>query len=219
MEHFCTITPSRGDRPELLEFCKRQIDRMTVKPNRSYFITYPPVSKHPDLVPRIREGIRRAQEDGIDKVFILEDDDFFAPDYFEHFNFSGKTDFVGSTKTVYYSLRHQKYTELHHRGRSSLFCTGFRISALSGFKWPDNNYVFLDLPLWTYAAKKKHIKFVEQDVRLYAMGMKHGLGLCGGKGHSMLHENWDDRLEYLSRVTDSEAFKFYVGLMQKNGWI
>lgn len=210
---------SRGDRPELLDFCKLQIERMTVKPMKSYFIDTPPTTKNPDLVSRVKEGIRLAQLDGFDKVFILEDDDFYSPDYFEHFKFNNSADFIGTTKTVYYSLRHQKYTEINHHGRSSLFCTGFKISALSGFKWPDNNYVFLDLPLWSYAAKKKHIKFVDQDVRLFAMGMKHGLGLCGGKGHSMVHENWDDRLEYLSRVTDSEAFKFYVGLMQKNGWL
>lgn len=221
MDSFCTITPTRGDRPELLEFCKHQLQRMTIRPAQSYFINYPPKSKHFDLTERVIEGVRRAALDGFDKVFIVEEDDFYNARYFEHFTFHGndKIDFIGSRHTVYYSVRHQRYTEINHPGRSSLFTTGFKISSLNGFKWPDPTEVFLDLKLWEFAAKRKYTKFIDQDIAPFAIGIKHGLGLCGGKGHTMTHKQWDDRLDYLCRHTDSEAFQFYVGLMQKNGWL
>src|SRR6188768_3634196 len=106
MSLFCTITPTRGDRPELLEFCKHQLKRMTVRPEHSYFIDYEPTANVVDLTPRIKEGIRRAQRDGFDQVFIIEDDDYYSPQYFEAMCFNKNTpaNFLGIQRTIYYNL-------------------------------------------------------------------------------------------------------------------
>lgn len=203
---FATITPSRGDRPQFLEFAKHQLSRMTVKPDKSYFIDYKPKSEDVDLVERIQEGIRQAQADGFNDVYILEDDDAYLPNHFEKMQL-GNFDFIGEEKTTYYNLRNRTWQTMSHPGRSSLFITGFKISALKDFNWPNRTERFLDISLWSHAKKKKR-KFVESR----AIGIKHNLGLCGGKGHVLRMKNEDLGMEWLKANVSSEAYVFYKSL-------
>jgi hypothetical protein len=207
---FATITPSRGDRPELLEFCKYQLSRMEVKPDKSYFVDYKPESERIDLVERVRYGVEQAKADGIDIVFIVEDDDFYPADYFKHFNRLDFT-FWGSETTTYYNLKSRTYSYFQHQGRSSLFTSGFRISALDSFRWTAPKNRFLDISLWEYAMTCGNPQFVATQ----AVGIKHNIGLCAGKGHTMRGKNEDESLEWLKRYVDAEAFEFYSGLMKK----
>lgn len=203
---FCSITPSRGDRPQFLEFAKHQLSRMTVKPDKSYFIDYKPKSEDVDLVERIQEGIRQAQADGFNEVYILEDDDAYLPSHFEKMQL-GNADFIGEEKTTYYNLRNKTWQTMNHPGRSSLFITGFKISALKDFNWPNRTERFLDISLWSYAKKKKR-KFVETG----AIGIKHSIGLCGGRGHQMQMKNIDSEMEWLKANTTQDAYTFYKAL-------
>jgi len=203
---FATITPTRGDRPELLKFCKRQLARMEVKPTASYFIDYKPKGSEIDLVPRIREGIFQSESEGIDMVFIVEDDDFIPSNYFNNIP---DADFIGTPETWYHNLRNKTYQVFNHPGRSSLFTTGFRISALDKFLWPKDDERFLDIALWKYANKAKK-KITWRDTS--AIGIKHNIGLCGGKGHVMRLKNSDNDLSWLKEHVDSEAYEFYKTL-------
>lgn len=203
---FCTLTPSRGDRPQFIEFCKHQLSRMTVKPDKSYFIDYKPKSEDVDLVERIQEGIRQAQADGFNEVIIIEDDDFVKPDHFEKMQL-GNADFIGEEKTTYYNLRNKTWQTMNHPGRSSLFITGFKISALKDFNWPNRTERFLDISLWSHAKRKKR-KFVETG----AIGIKHSIGLCGGRGHQMVMKNIDSEMEWLKTNTTQDAYTFYKAL-------
>lgn len=202
---FATITPDRGDRKPLMDFCKYQISRFEVKPDKSYFIDYAPRSEGIDIVPRVLEGIERAKEDDFDLVFILESDDYYDTTYFNHIP---DADFIGESNSIYYNLRNKTYQNFNHPGRSSLFTTGFKISALKGFR-PKENDRFLDISLWKYAFDAgKKVAFRETG----AIGIKHGIGLCGGKGHKMNLKHKDSNLEWLSEHVDSEAFEFYKNL-------
>lgn len=203
---FCTITPDRGDRPELLEFCKHQISRMTTKPDHSYFISYPPRSADVDLVQRIREGIRLAELDGFDMVFILENDDFYPADYFVDMP---DMDFVGDDKTIYYHIGNRTYQEWSHPRRASLFTTGFKISAIKDFKWIPDNERFLDISLWRFNVNA-HKPVIWHDSG--AIGIKHGIGLCGGRGHIQRNKYQDQDLEWLKAHVDTEAYTFYSTL-------
>ncbi len=203
---FATITPTRGDRTELLEFCKYQLGRMEVKPTESYFIDYPPNGNGFDLVVRVKEGVSWAKRDGFDLVFIIEDDDAYDPTYFNHIP---DADFIGEQNTIYHNLRNKTYQNYAHPGRSSLFTTGFKISALDGFKWPHDQERFLDIALWRYANdSKKKIAYRETG----AIGIKHGTGLCGGKGHVTRMKHTDNNLEWLKEHTDPTAYEFYKSL-------
>lgn len=200
---FCTITPDRGDRPQFLDFCRHQLSRMTTKPSKSYFILDPPKNNRPDLTYRIRKGIKMAKADGFDKVFIIESDDYYPKDYFEKMDFSGQ--FVGCSKTVYYNLRNHSWNEFDHPKRSSLFNTGFLISALKSFSWPPDDHLFLDLLIWQYA-QKRDFKLLDYPV---GVGIKHNVGKVGGIGHRIKMPNEDLEWEYLKQRVDTEAFTFY----------
>ena len=77
------IIPDRGDRQELTEHCFYQIKRQTIKPEKIYHINYPPIDDSVDLVSRIQKGIQLAKNDGINKVAIIENDDYYPDNYLE----------------------------------------------------------------------------------------------------------------------------------------
>lgn len=208
---FCTITPDRGDRKPFMDFCRHQISRMTLKPDKSYFIEYPPIDNRKDLVPRIQKGIEMAKADGFDKVYILESDDWYPPYYFELMDFD--TDFVGCDRSLYYNISNRTYEYLHHPSHSSLYCTGFRISALKDFRWPENQAIFLDLKLWRHAKRTYKKVSLHQDT--VGVSIKHGVGVTGGSGHRRTLKHHDPNLDFLrSKIynTDKEAFDFYKSL-------
>jgi len=210
---FATITPTRHDRPKLLNFCKQQLDRMTLKPDRAYVIDYEPTSKNIDLVDRVKLGFEMASNDGHEYAFIIENDDFYSPDYFKSFEAAMQRgdDFLGTSSTTYYNLKNKTWQKFDHPGRSSLFCTGFRLRAMEKFNWPRNSTIMLDLYIWAHAKLSKHAtKYFHKEP--IALGIKHGIGLCGGKAHKMELKHRDEHYAFLKSSVDLEAFKFYVTL-------
>lgn len=210
---FATLTPTRGDRNELLGFVHKRLLSSTPKPGYLLTMCEEPKSEAIDIVPRIREGIEVLKAKGYDFVFIVEDDDFLPENYFNSWGDLSELDFVGFRDTVYYNLKNRTYQTFDHPERSSLFCTGFRISALENFNWPNDNWPFLDVRLWSYAQQTdKRIKLMKGNPTL---GIKHGIGKCGGKGHFLLMKHSDNDFSFLRSRVDSEAFDFYTGLMKK----
>jgi hypothetical protein len=212
--NYCTITPTRGDRPELLQFCLKQLTKMNrgKLPVNAYLMNDRPTSDQPDLVPRIRKGVELAKRDGFEWVFIIEDDDFYPENYFSLFGDLSAYDFVGFSSTTYYNLRNRTHETMYHPGRSSLFCTGFRISALEKFNWPKDNTTFLDIRLWEFAQRGGRFKLIDNNP---CLGIKHGIGKCGGKAHRMALKDSDPNVEFLRYSVDNEAFEFYMELMNK----
>lgn len=202
------ITPDRGDRPQFLDFCKRQIQRMTV-PVKHLVIDHRPRSPEKDLIERVRIGYLLAKEQGAEFFFIVESDDFYPADYFERFPTG--YDFVGDQRTIYYHIKSNGYEEQVHKGRASLFTTGFRISALDRFNWDQfkPGDIFLDIKLWDYARRRNlKTKFVDSG----AIGIKHGLGVTGGIGHRQKYKLFDPDWKYLESKVDKEALEFYKSL-------
>lgn len=211
MEKFCAIIPDRNDRPELTEFCLKQLRRMSNYPDKVYHINYTPLSEGYDLIDRIQEGVRLAYADGIDWCCIVENDDFYPANYFDRLsvNFE-RHDFIGDQLTTYYNLKNLTHKTFNHPHRSSLFTTAFRISALNNFDWPVSENPFLDIELW------KHARFRRRTfINTGAIGIKHGIGLCGGKGHKMHMSNHDQNLEWLSSHVDEMSFQFYKEMIEK----
>ena len=209
---FATITPTRGDRPELLSFCKHQLERMTVKPDKTYFIDHPPANGTTDLTGRIRMGIERAKADGFERVFIIEDDDYLPATYFEQMlkGWPQGVKIIGAKATLNYNLRYNSWQKDEHPDRSSLHHTAFDLSALDRFKFPDNDYIFLDKKIWTYV-NRQHIPadLISQPL---VVSMKHGIGKTGGRGHSTNYLRKDPDRSYLKSIVDSEAYAFYQSL-------
>lgn len=208
---FCTITPTRGDRPEFLDFCKHQISRMHVKPDHSYFIDYPPVDGNKDLVARVQKGIEMAAADGFHYAFIIEEDDYYPDTYFSYMNFAAE--FMGIESTIYYHLGNNGFQYEKHPNRASLFTTGFKLPALSGFDFRTVRGVFLDIALWNFANRHNKAKFFMSPGPI---GVKHGIGVTGGIGHRQrIYKKFDKDWSYLANNVDSEAISFYKDMAKK----
>ena len=180
---------------------------MYVKPDHSYFIDYPPTSTDFDLVARVRKGIEQAKADGFERAFIIENDDFYPADYFL---LTPEADFIGDDHTIYYHLGNRTWQDWSHPRRASLFTTGFKISALDDFHWIPDNERFLDISLWNHAKTKT--VFWRQSK---AIGIKHGIGLCGGRGHIQRNKYQDQDLAWLKAHVDHDAYLFYSTLKLK----
>ena|SRR5690606_10779692 len=210
---FCAITPTRGDRPELLQHCKNQVQRMTLKPDEHIIVDFPPTSPDKDLLARLRIGIALAKEHEHEFAFVIEDDDSYPADYFQRM-YDAAFDFIGDDRTMYYSLRDNGYNTEHHKDRASLFTTGFRISALDGFDWNRlaPNKVFIDIALWDYARRKRlKRKFIDSG----AVGIKHGIGLTGGIGHRQRYRTFDTNWRVLASKVDEKSLEFYKAMHEK----
>lgn len=206
--NYCTITPDRGDRPMFFEFCIQQLNKINGGyPMNSYLMNDKPKSDEIDLVPRFRQAVELAKRDGFEYAFVIESDDAYPSDYFSryipHFD---NADFIGDKTTYYYNIRTLRWSKFVHPGRASLFTTAFRISALKGFNWPPDNYKFLDMKLWEFAKRKA---FVDSG----AVGIKHSVGLTGGKGHKMRLNHADPKKQWLKSKVEDYQFEFYTKLM------
>lgn len=208
MEPIALITPTR-DRPKMLEFCKYQVRQFNV-PHHHIVIDHLSMDNGIDISERVLSGTLRALELGIDFVFICEDDDAYPIDYLSRFGDISDCDFIGCEHTHYYHLGNRSWNKISHPNRSSLFTTGFRISALKDFVFPANT-PFVDIKLWYYAnTTNKRIKFIKDTG---AIGIKaHGEGTHGGKGHSMTMKNKDPHYKWLQDHVTKEAYEFYLTL-------
>lgn len=210
----CIIMPSRGDRPELFAFAVKQINRMGFG-MASYLMNDKPLNDEVDIVKRIRSGVSMAKQDGFEYVLIVEDDDKYPDEYLLYLQDYWNYDFVGFSTTTYYNLKNKTWQKFNHPGRSSLFCTGFRISALSDNFWnrikPTER--FLDVKIWEEANRTGAKMLLLPDNP--CIGIKHGIGKTGGKGHQMIMPNHDPEMNWLKEHTDQEAFEFYKTLSIK----
>lgn len=205
------LTPDRSDRLELITHCKWQVNRFVSSFDEHLIVDYPAKSDRPDLTERVRAGYEYAKVQGYDWIAIVENDDFYAKTYLHHLQLKmNETDFIGSEFTYYYNLKNRTWERTMHPNHSSLFCTAFKVSAMKDFKWNLANKVFLDVDLWRYARKFKRT-FVE----LPAIGMKHGQGLCGGKGHKQVFPNKDPDMKWLQSKVDEVSYNFYHNVSEQ----
>ncbi len=202
------ITPTRGDRPELLEHCRKQVMNFTTCYQAHGVIDYKPKTYKPDLTDRIKSGYEKALQYGYDWVVIVEDDDFYPADYLHKVLLNAdRSDFIGCEHSFYYNLKNRTWDKLIHKGRSSLYTTAFRVSAMKNFAWHRADDVFLDINLWHYA-KRFRRTFIDAG----AIGIKHGIGLTGGKGHRTIFRNQDPEMLWLASKVDKDSFEFYKSL-------
>jgi len=212
MADFCAITPDRGDRPKFLRHCIQQMWSQTLQPGDHIVINHKPKSNQPDLIERIRMGIEIAKQRGFKRAYIIENDDYYPDDYFEKME-AKHAEFVGSHTTIYYHLS-GSYTQMYHPDRSSLFTTGFDLTAMNEFKWPDPHRVDLDTVIWQHAVRNPGKCLLLDNVS--AIGIKHGIGLCGGRGHTTAFRydfaDTPDR-SWLREAIRPSSFDFYMSMV------
>lgn len=206
-----TLTPDRGDRPQFMTFCKQQLAQMNDGQTSNIIVDYKPFSNQFDLVKRFKTGVQQAKDLGIDNIIVVESDDKYPTDYFKNFDFD-TYDIMGWGTTMYYNIRQRTYQTMYHEDtHSSLCCTAFKISALEGFVWPPDDNLWLDIALWKFA-KHRELKWKLFDSPNPVIGIKHGVGRYGGKGHTLSLREKDLDLSYLKSRMSEESFQFYSNL-------
>lgn len=227
------IIPDRGDRPEFLKQCHRMIERQTLKPSLislgdNWVI---PPTDEVDITKRYKHGYDTLRNQNLDLIAFIENDDFYAPTYLEYWANQwiehGKPDLLGSNFTIYYHLKLKKHFTFHHESRSSMMNTFIKPDLV--FEWCKDNDPYTDMHLWnmthmlgfqSIAAPLKG-KIIQPPI--LSLGIKHGVGMCGGVGHTSeakivngqlandrlnRYKNEDNGL--LERTVDPESFKFYT---------
>jgi len=215
--NYCIIIPDRGDRPTLLNFCYDQIRKMQIDNWNVFTMSRPTINNSVDIVPRVREGVVYSKDQKYDEytwAFIIENDDFYPATYIKNLiHYTEDYDFIGYQNTTYYNIKTRRYQRMEHETHSSLFCTGFRISALDDFQWPPDDNPFLDIALWKHAKQKHRWKLLREENP--CVGIKgHGMGKMGGKGHRLELNRADPDMKWFrAKLNDEKAFEFYKSIV------
>jgi len=182
--NICVITPHQDKRrAAFLERLETYIYRQTMQPD-SWIVVDHKLPLQTDLTARIKHGCELAVADGADLILIMEDDDWYDEHYIAtmatEWDKAGRPEIIGIDSTRYYHIKSQGYVILNHPARSSLMSTGISREGAARMIWPDDDFIFLDIPMW------KHLNGHTFSADL-AVGIKHGVGNKGGVGH---RPNW-----------------------------
>lgn len=210
-EKIGVLVPTRGDRPEFRRHAEYLIGRQTLRPHVVHFVDTPPQSNDKDIAWRYKNGIRKLRSE-CDLIFLFEDDDWYGAHYimrmYEAWGANGRPNIFGICATFYYHLKTLKFTHLIHPNHSSAMCTVVTKNII--FDHIPDNEVFFDIKLWS------HNKGVLVDFRQpLCVGIKHGMGLCGGMGHRedlKNYNNHDAHMVWLGTTVDETSFKFYKSI-------
>lgn len=215
------IIPDRNDRPELLQNCIRMMEAQTVEPEIIMIVNDPPVSDECDITWRYRTGYDRLRNKGLDCILLIENDDWYSPDYIETMVTQWESAIIppnqytikypqilGTCYTIYYHLQLRSWFKMEHFSRASAMNTLLKPDL--DIQWPADNDPYTDLHLW-----KQLEGYTFLPEKRISIGMKHGIGKCGGKNHKdNLHRFINDDRDFLHLYAylDSESFKFYTKL-------
>lgn len=213
---FALVIPTRGDRPQFIEQCKSLIARQTLQPTEVLWMDYKPESNRKDITQRYRRGVELATKKGYQFVVFWEDDDWYHPKYLEwligEWQKKGRPNSFGVGETYYYHHAMGGLLHYHHPKRSSAFCMIMKLPVR--MNWPNDNQPFLDMHIYKSMGTKT-IMFPKDQI--YAIGIKHGIGLSGGGGHRAVHKYKispkENRDWFYSHI--GEDIKFYDNLKPK----
>jgi len=232
--NIAVITPDRRDRPAFIDKYYIMMVGQTIHVDRIYLKNTKPTSNEPDITKRYRESYEWLSEKNKYNVFFfIENDDYYSPSYIEEmlkaWEQAGKPDLFGTSFTTYYHIGLRKYFTFNHPERSSMMNT--MIKPNLKINWPPDNEVFTDMFLWTKDECFSGTKAVWTPPIGLSIGIKHGVGLCGGRQHTTgLHRytingglgneesgGRDDMdLKWLSsHVKEAEILEFYQSFLQK----
>lgn len=219
--NIAVIIPDRNDRPLFLNNCLRMLKAQTLKPTVIEIIDYVPNLIGCDITQRYKTGYNSLRKKGIDVIAFIENDDWYHPTYLEKMVNAwvahGKPDLFGTNFTIYYHIKIFNYFTMHHQERSSMMSTLMKPDL--NINWCQDHDPFTDAYLWSISTARNgngYLRGVIYDPKeIICMGIKHGVGLCGGGAHTNRleryynHGNEDLKKEFLKNTLDKESFEFY----------
>lgn len=213
------ICPDRGDRPKFLNNFKRMLKYQTLQPDEVLIVGLNEVKvtdNKPDITKRYRYGYDYMSEKGVDVIALMENDDWYSPDYLKtmiaEWEKHGKPDIFGTNYTIYYNLHLNKGFTFNHKRRSSAMST--LIKPNLGFKWCADHEPYTDIHLWHHIQNKKTFQPREH----ICIGIKHGTGLCGGRHHTDRLNRYEAKeydISLLKQTMDEASYTFYTNYLHE----
>lgn len=150
-------------------------------------------------------------------IFVIEDDDYFSPDYIETFLFLlNRFDCVGEANNKYYAIKSRSYKEWKNLGHASLCSTGLRYSSYQIlYDAVNSGELFMDMAFWRKAFERntESVLFIGLNV---GVGIKQMPGRHGiGAGHDPEGQGFikDPSFAMLRRwIPLEEDFNYYKAM-------
>lgn len=210
------LIPDRGDRPAFMANCLRMLKAQTLQADHIEIVDDKPLSEACDITWRYRIGYDRLRKKGFDLIALCENDDWYDKDYLkimvQKWQEHGHPNIFGTNYTIYYHINLFKHMTMNHHTRSSAMNT--LIKPDLNFEWCLDAEPYTDMHLWLVV--KGGVTFKPE--RIISIGIKHGVGLCGGKSHTtslQRYVNDDSRHRLLLSCMDSESYSFYTNYFKK----
>ncbi len=214
MPKVAVIIPTRGDRPKFLKHARWLIAQQTLQPNIILTMNSKPTGPGADLTRRYREGYAAATQMGMDLTIWWEDDDWYHRDYIQmmvnQWKKAGKPALMGNAQSRYYHIITGKWADIYHPGHSSAM--NMAVKTALDIPWPDDSLIFLDKHIWDRMGSQGTLLSHKMSI-----GIKHGFGRCGGKGHDprlSIYKEIDANLSQLSKLVDEKSLKLYRAIRQ-----
>lgn len=200
------LIPDRGDRPKFLQNCMRMMAAQTLQPSEICLVNHAPKSNAIDITERYRIGYDRLRGRGFDLIALIENDDWYAPNYLETMANKwcelGHPNIIGTDYTIYYNLNVKGIHRINHSHRSSAFSTCL-IPDME-IKWPHDSEPYTDFRLWETIPGK-----LFRPTQHICVGIKHGHGLCGGHYHTTKLQRYIPDENFLKQTVDPISYQFY----------
>jgi hypothetical protein len=149
----------------------------------------------------------------IEAVFIIEDDDYYKPWYLQEMvKRMGTYDIIGEVNTLYYNVRHRKYSPMNNYQHSSLFQTVISAKGIPFLKSacnrpPSGDSFFIDITIWREIQNKNLFNAGNVAIGIKGMPGRSGLG-SGHNDNSLILT--DHNMDHL-RLLMGEDSKLYEG--------
>jgi len=208
------LIPTRGNRISFLQQAKHLLSKQTLQPDFIEVVDDEPLTAAVDITYRYRIGVDRLKAKGAGVILFWEDDDWYASNYIEtmvnEWNKRGNPEIFGIGTTTYYHIGCNKYLTISHEKRSSMFCTMIRSTA--DITWCKDDYPYADVVVWDQLKGKTFM-----PVKPICLGIKHGIGMVGGGGHTedYKHYNKIDSAKSFLKSIVGEDEGFYSNEIKK----
>lgn len=193
------------------------LNTQTLQPEIVLEVDYHPLSSQKDITQRYRYGYDWFRGMKMDLLCFWEDDDWYSPQYLEimamEWIIAGKPDLFGINYSIYYHIKEFAYFKMVHYQRSPAMATFIRPDM--NLTWCPDDEPYTDSHLWMCSGIKGLLVSPENII---CMGIKHGVGVSGGKHHNNEMERYiypDPEKTFLKEHLDNDSFKFYSNYFEK----
>jgi len=232
-QRITVITPT-GDRPLAFALCQQWMRNQTRRPDQWIVVDdgKMPLTPTPAMQyvrrepapgePRITLGLNILKAIDLirgDLVFIMEDDDYYAPDYIATLvEKLEQQEIVGIGRARYYHISSGQYYRHPNITHASFGSTAFKKSIIPALRTAAKNCGdFIDMALWKEVAGRGLVFLDDDENPLHCSikAMPGRFGVSHGHNSRTSYYRHDDSKHSILKTWTGKASDVYVGLAQK----